>query len=889
MKYKFVHVLITALLVFGALVTVQPVFAHSTGTTLVGVVSAVDTVGSTLTVTPKAGGADVILKVDSTTVITRLHKTAALADLQLGDRVEVQYDPSTMLASRVGAELNLVDLTGLVAAVDTVGGTLTVMPKNGGANVVLKVDPTTLIMRNFKPAALADIQLGDLVLAKYNAANMLATRIFAQFYLADLTGLVTAVDTTANTLTVMPKNGAANVVLKVDPTTVIKRSGTPAALADIQPGDMVQAKYNAVTLLAAKISAQPYLADLTGLVQAVDTTANTLTVMPKKGGANVVLKVDTTTVIKRSGTPAALADIQLGDLVFAKYNVVTLLAAKISAQPYLAELTGVVKAIDTAAGTLTVTPKKGGADVVLKVDAATLIKRNGKPAAFADIQLGDFVEAKYNLVTFLAASISAKLNLVDVRGVISAIDTTANTVTVTVSSPFNKNTASTSVVLKVDPTTVIKRNGAAATLADLQLGDRIHAKYNPVTMLAARIDAWENLTQVRGTISAVDTTANTVTITVSFPSNHDHIAASTTIVLKVDPTTVIKRNGAAATLADLQLGDKVQASYNPVTMLAHQIDAEANLAEVRGVISAIDTTANTVTVTIKFPFPRDSFSKDTVLKVDPTTVIKRNGAAATLADLHLGDRVDAKYNPVTMLAAEIDAEANLTEIEGAISAVDTTANTVTITPKKGGADVVLKVDTATVIKRNGKAAALADLKVGDLIQAVYDPATMLAVKIDAEANLVEIEGAISAVDTTANTVTITPKKGGADVVLKVDTATVIKRNGKAAALADLQLGDLVQAVYDQATLLAVKIDAKVNLAEIEGAISAVDTTANTVTVTPKKGGADVILKVDTTTIIKLEDHTAALADLKVGDRIQAEYNQATLLAVKIEAERPSAI
>jgi hypothetical protein len=172
MKNKFTNLLIVALLVFGALTAASPVSAHSDGAELTGVISAIDTSVSTLSVTPKTGGTDVVFKVDSSTVITRLYHTATLADLQVGDRVEVKYDPSTMLASRIEAQLNLVNLVGLVYAVDTGAGTLTVLPHKGGANVVLKVDSTTLIKRNGKPVTLADIQLGNRIQARYNPVTL---------------------------------------------------------------------------------------------------------------------------------------------------------------------------------------------------------------------------------------------------------------------------------------------------------------------------------------------------------------------------------------------------------------------------------------------------------------------------------------------------------------------------------------------------------------------------------------------------------------------------------------------------------------------------------------------------------------------------------------------
>jgi hypothetical protein len=560
MKTKFVNILIAALLVFGTLMATHPVYAHSEGHELEGVISAIDTGAGTVTITPKEGGPDVVLKVDSTTVIKRNDKIAALADLQVTDRVEAEYDPATMLASRISARLYLVGLSGVISAIDPLGSTLTVTPKKGGPDVVLKVDPTTVIKRNGKPTTLADLQLGDLVEARYNPVTMLAANISARLNLVPLSGVISAIDPLGSTLTVTPKSGGPDVVLKVDSTTVIMRIGKPATLADLQLGDRVEARYNPVTMLASKIFARLNLVGLSGVISAIDPLGSTLSVTPKKGGPDLVLKVDPTTVIKRNGKPATLADLQLGDRVEARYNPVTMLAANISARLNLVALSGVVSAVDPLGSTLSVTPKKGGPDVVLKVDSTTIIKRNGITATLADMLVTDRVEAKYNPVTMLAAWINARQYLREVDGTISAVDVGAGTVTVT------PEKGGPDIVLKVDSTTVIKRNDTPATLADLQVNDRVEAKYNPVTILAVRIEVEMDLAEIEGSISAIDTGAGTVTIT---PKE-----GGPDVVLNVDSTTVIKRHGTTVTLADLQVGDRVEAKYDPLTMLAARIEVE---------------------------------------------------------------------------------------------------------------------------------------------------------------------------------------------------------------------------------------------------------------------------------------------------------------------------
>ena len=435
MKNRILNLLIVSLLVFSVLVTTaQPVSAHpDKNHGLQGVISAIDLGASSLTLTPKKG-ADVVLKVDSSTVITRSQHPATLADLQLGDRVEANYDPSTMLAKRIKADPNLATVKGTIKAVDSGASTLTVTPKNGGADVVLNVDSSTQIMRNGAAATLADLQVSDIVQAKYNPVTFLAASIAAWPNLVMLKGTISAVDSGAGTLTVTPKSGGADVVLNVDSTTQIKRNDAAATLADLQVGDPVQAKYNAGSFLAANIWAWPNLVTLKGTISAVDTGAGTVTVTPKGGGADVVLNVDSTTVIQRNDAAATLADLKAGDTVKAKYNAVSFLAASISAWTNWPRVKGTITAVDTGAGTVTVTPEDTGdhhdasADIVLNVDSTTADpaqRRTGHAGRLAGRRPR---RSQIRSRPACWPSISAAWpNLVMVKGTIKAIDTGAGT------------------------------------------------------------------------------------------------------------------------------------------------------------------------------------------------------------------------------------------------------------------------------------------------------------------------------------------------------------------------------------------------------------------------------------------------------------------------------
>jgi Domain of unknown function (DUF5666) len=143
------------------------------------------------------------------------------------------------------------------------------------------------------------------------------------------------------------------------------------------------------------------------------------------------------------------------------------------------------------------------------------------------------------------------------------------------------------------------------------------------------------------------------------------------------------------------------------------------------------------------------------------------------------------------------------------------------------------------------------------------------------------KGFIAAVDVNANTITVSDKKKGL-ITIGVDSSTEIRKNGnKNATLADLMIGDRVDARYDGTTLIARRV--RVKSAKVEGVLTAVDLQNNSITITPS-GGAPVQLFVTADTKIERNEKHVTLADLQIGDQAEATFNGNT--ASKVETTGP---
>lgn len=141
----------------------------------------------------------------------------------------------------------------------------------------------------------------------------------------------------------------------------------------------------------------------------------------------------------------------------------------------------------------------------------------------------------------------------------------------------------------------------------------------------------------------------------------------------------------------------------------------------KGTITSVDQGASSVTIS-----DRRTGQLVTVTTDSNTRIRKDKNDSATLADLAIADRADARYD-ASLLASEITAKGG--KIEGTLTAVDLGASTITITPL-GGSPVMLSVTTTTKVERNELHVSLSDLKVGDAAEARFDAATMNASKVE---------------------------------------------------------------------------------------------------------------------------------------------------------------
>lgn len=241
---------------------------------------------------------------------------------------------------------------------------------------------------------------------------------------------------------------------------------------------------------------------------------------------------------------------------------------------------------------------------------------------------------------------------------------------------------------------------------------------------------------------------------------------------------------------------------------------------------------------------------------------------------------------------------------GTITAVDTTASTVTITPPAPPAGsrftplppVTFGVTADTKIELDRADVDITALVAGQWAEAMLTKAadgTWSALRVCATTPFVF--GTMSAIDSATNILTVQPpsrciRRPVPPVPFQITNTTTVDKNGPA-AVADILTGDIIRVSYLEpadpaATAAAIKIE--VLPFEFCGKVTAVDATAGTITV--QGGKTTTTFNVDPNAKIIVSRKTATLADVVVGSKAELDYFQTATasLAVDICATPPRA-
>jgi len=214
-----------------------------------------------------------------------------------------------------------------------------------------------------------------------------------------------------------------DVVVQITDKTLIRKGGTALTAADLRTGMRVHvaaidSANNTKTAVLVIVQDENddhgnagQIMTANGTVKSVGSDSLVVTTVPK---GDITVKVDGNTIIRKQGAIITLAGIKAGDGVNTMGQRIddhTLLARQIEVrgndrnEPEEMAAAGTVKSVGS--DNLVVTTHDKG-DVTVKVDAGTVIRRDGTTIHLADVKPGDFAAAEGQKVddhTLLARAI----------------------------------------------------------------------------------------------------------------------------------------------------------------------------------------------------------------------------------------------------------------------------------------------------------------------------------------------------------------------------------------------------------------------------------------------------------------------------------------------------
>jgi len=452
------------------------------------------------------------------------------------------------------------------------------------------------------------------------------------------------------------------------------------------------------------------------------------------------------------------------------------------------EVTGSLKGIDAAKGTLRVQVGKGTGEetFTLTGDAGVLLDDgSGDKLAFRDGNLGDLTEG---LTVTLRLDADRKVTRVlaegpTVQGVLKSLDA-ANlrlvaTITAAKGEPGAEQTfalAKTVRVLVEDGKGDKTQPAEAVRLADLPAGAIVSLKLSADRKVVGSIRA--SGSSVSGTLKAVDAAKGTITLTNAVKGQAD---TETTLTVAKTATIMLgdgKAKGEAVALAALPIGARVSArlSLDGKTVVSLRADG----ANVQGNVKGVDAAKNTITLSDKAQDEKVySVAKDVAVYLDG------KAEARKLADVPAGASVQLTLSTDGKVVREI--RVNGPTVQGAV--VGAANDTVTLRDKEGERGYTLGRDTRIVIEgtREGK---LADLIDGTVARVRLSADRSAVLEIHAEGP--SYRGIVKVIDPEKGLITLTiGGKGGVggedrDFKLTKDTAFVTEINGVPLKPADVK-------------------------------------------------------------------------------------------------------
>ena len=419
--------------------------------------------------------------------------------------------------------------------------------------------------------------------------------------------------------------------------------------------------------------------------------------------------------------------------------------------------------------------------------------------------------------------------------------------------------------------------------------------------LAAMIDRCEEVTppqegfEVRGIVTGVNVTNPAITLRVldanwwKWPKNLKEIFRgewfTETVTIPVSQDALILVDKKAAGLGDIQAGYRAVILKNSAGK-AVLVDAKSGPTLPNwpntGVITKTGTVrqielGSTVRLTI-----RDWTGVDWTYAIASDCEVLRNGVRISPGDIRVGQRVELRVVDERVTRVTVLEEVVTADKEGVVTEVITGATPQRITIRlSNGSLFTAAIAQGVVVRKNGVAITLSDVKVGDQVEITLTDGYVSRIEVQVE--VVEVEGTVTEVYTgTPRRITVR-KAGGSLVSVAVDSNARVTFRGENIAFSSLRVGDCVEVRIADSVAFEIVVTER-PLTEVNGTVTQVQTGAEA-RIWIRRENSILSYAVSSNVQVTFRNEEMRLDDVVPGDQVTLSLADSRATAIEIR-QRP---
>ena len=554
-------------------------------------------------------------------------------------------------------------------------------------------------------------------------------------------------------------------------------------------------------------------------------------------GKTYGLNAATTSILyDKSGQKIGVTELAVGDTVYVVYKNFLLTYLEVqtvkASEPVVTEqaVYGAIRAIISEKDTIIVLDENEELHTII-VDKDTKITELGDSTAlvFEDLQEKMQISLKVNTKDQTASEIIIEENADGSKsGTIYNVDVYEKLITMQERSGLK--TYEMAVNMEVSISGML-----TATASSLKEGDK--ATYTIVNgkMTAIAVGSSSDTYGGNATVKSIDTANRILT--------YVNTAGELKSAYYTSGFSVTFKDGQTGTIADVQQGDSIDitVSDNQVSKLTVTNRSISEGMEVT--LYSVDSTSDLITVTTA-----DGSLKSYILA--DTVKVLLYGETSSLAMLEKGMTIELtlQNNEVTRIQAN-----NM--VEGTVKSVNTSTDTIQVTTEDG--TVIYDVSDDITVKRYKKTSSyLGTVSVGDTVSMKVENNAVILINIHEQVDMTVID------KTNSSGWLRLEDEDGNYTSRYIDDVELFINGEYSYKVSDINIGDEVVATFEGSTLVKLEVESHVN-----GEITDINTTKETITVRTFSGDTRTVAFTDDTYVLKNGTKYTSLGKLSEGDRV----------------------